>query len=316
MNEYIDVERLEFVITNKCSGKCKHCSAIFSANNESIDVQTAINIINELCKKYSLNSLMTFGGEPLLYADTVCKIHETAFKNNVKNRELITNGYFSKNIDVIDETARKLCESNISKVLLSVDAFHQETIPIEPVIHFANALVKYGFKGIKTHPAWLVNKDHGNSYNKRTREILNIFLEIGIEPSNGNIIFPAGNAIKYLREFFQKPDEDELFLPCGSLPYTEKIDEIKSISINPNGDVSICSFSIGNVYDKNILEIVEQYDPFSSIYTKMIVEGGVKKLFDYALEQGLKIDMEDCYSTCMLCKKIMDALKMSSEKSS
>ena len=39
---------------------------------------------------------MTFGGEPLLYPETVCKIHSAAKEMNIPKRELITNGYFSK----------------------------------------------------------------------------------------------------------------------------------------------------------------------------------------------------------------------------
>jgi MoaA/NifB/PqqE/SkfB family radical SAM enzyme len=309
MNKYIDVKRLEFVITNKCSGKCKHCSNEITEKDEAINIETAVNVINELGKTYSIDSIMTFGGEPLLFADTVCKIHETAYENNINRRDIITNGYFTKNIETIEKTAQKLCNSKITRMLLSVDAFHQESIPIEPVIHFAKSLKKYGFNGLNSHPAWLVNKDHDNQYNKKTKEILDIFLKIGIEPSNGNNIFPKGNAVKYLHEYFKKPKKEELFVPCGSLPYTGKLDKIETIGINPNGDIFECSLFMGNVYDKNIHEIIENYNPYNNIYGKMIMEGGVEKLYNFALKQGIKINMEDCYSSCMLCKKIIENLE-------
>ena len=75
----IDVKRIEFIVTNACSGKCKHCSAVVSDTaSGSVDVDTAAKVIRQLTGKYAVESMMTFGGEPLLYADTVCKIHSTA----------------------------------------------------------------------------------------------------------------------------------------------------------------------------------------------------------------------------------------------
>ena len=309
MNKYINVNRIEFVITNNCSGKCRHCSAVLSSKNEALNAEIAKNVIIDLCRNYSIDSIMTFGGEPLLYAETVCLIHKTAYENNIKDRALITNGYFSKNIDIINETAKKLYESNITNILLSVDAFHQESIPLDSVIQFGKALLKYGFNGLNTHPAWVVNKDNDNIYNRKTVELLNAFIEMGIEPSDGNNISPKGNAVEYLKEYFRKPKIEELFLPCGSMPYTGSLDEITTISVNPNGNIEECLFLLGNVYKENILKIIKKYNPYENVYSRMLIEGGVKKLYDFALKQGVKIDTEDCYSPCMLCKKIMDNIE-------
>jgi MoaA/NifB/PqqE/SkfB family radical SAM enzyme len=309
MNKYIEVNRLEFVITNQCSGSCKHCSNGKISNNISIDCETGENIVKDLTKAYPVSSIMTFGGEPLLYANTVCKIHEAARRNGIESRVIITNGYFSNEKKIISETAKKIFKSGVTTVLLSVDAFHQESIPIEPVEYFAKSLMEHGFKGLKTHPAWLVDEKHDNPYNKKTKEILDIFGEMGIEHSDGNNIFPAGNAVKYLHEYFPKPDRNKLFVPCGSLPYTDRLDDQKGISVDSNGDINICSFFIGNVYKKNILEIVDEYDPHNNKYTKMIVEGGVKKLYDYALNQEVVVNIDDCYSSCMVCRKIMEKIK-------
>ena len=314
MNKYIDVNRLEFVITNYCTGSCKHCSIGEFDNKESIKPDIAVKIINDLVKNYTIDSIMTFGGEPLLHSDTVCKIHETAYKNNIQNRDIITNGYFTKNHDTIDDVVKNICKSNVKRVLLSVDAFHQESIPIEPVIHFAKSIIDKGFKGLKTHPAWLVNKEHKNKFNEITKEILMTFEQFGIESSNGNNIIPAGNAAKYLSEYFHKPDIDSLFVPCGTLPYTGNINELDTIFVAPNGDVMNCYFSIGNVYKKNILDIIEEYDPYNDPHTKLIAEGGVKKLYDNLVKKGTKINIDDCYTSCMVCKKIMNIIKEQKNK--
>ena len=72
MNRYINLERIEFVITDNCSGKCKHCS-----NGERLDksgninADSAVHAVEQLTKRFEIESVMTFGGEPLLFADTV-----------------------------------------------------------------------------------------------------------------------------------------------------------------------------------------------------------------------------------------------------
>ena len=62
-------------------------------------------------------------------------------------------------------------------------------------------------------------------------------------------IFPSGNAIKYLGEYFNENIE-------YSSPYEENPRDIKAISFSPNGDVLN-----GNVYQKNIIDILNGYRP-------------------------------------------------------
>lgn len=189
---------------------------------------------------------MTFGGEPLLYPETVCKIHSAAKKMNIPNRELITNGYFSKDINRIKIVAHMLAGSGVNSVMLSVDAFHQETIPIEYVKEFAKAVLDERIP-IYTHPAWLVSSDDDNKYNFQTRKILKEFDALGIGQSSGNVIFPSGNALKYLGEYFEENVED-------NNPYIENPKDMKTVSFSANGNVLN-----GNIYENSILDIMNSY---------------------------------------------------------
>lgn len=248
MNKYLkNLNRIEFVVTNACSGRCKHCSQGSHISNEHIDADIAEHAIYDICKHYTIESLMTFGGEPLLYPETVCKIHSAARKMNIPKRELITNGYFSKDVNRIKEVAHMLAQSGVKDICLSVDAFHQETIPLEYVKEFASAVVKEEIS-IHTHPAWLVSVDNDNPYNLKTRELLNEFSEMGIEQSSGNVIFPSGNALKYLGEYFDKNIDYHN-------PYVEDARNIKTISFSANGDVLG-----GNIYGNSILDIINSYN--------------------------------------------------------
>ena len=249
MNKYLkNLNRIEFVVTMACTGKCKHCSQGEHKSSDSIDKTLASDAVRKIAQEYHIDSVMTFGGEPLLCADAVCDIHKTATEMNIAKRQLITNGYFSKNFDKIRLTADRLAESGINEILLSVDAFHQETIPLEYVKAFAEA-VKTTDIDIKVQPAWLVSKDDSNPYNEKTRELLAVFNEIGIETGEGNVIFPAGNAVKYLSDYLKPMAENEN-------PYWEDPADVHAICFSANGDI------LGsNIYKKDICEILASYKP-------------------------------------------------------
>ena len=191
---------------------------------------------------------MTFGGESLLYPEVVCKIHKTASEMGIPKRDLITNGFFTKDRNRIKEVVEALAENGVCTILLSVDAFHQETIPLEPVKYFAECVRKTDIY-IKLNPAWLVSEKDNHLYNVKTREIIKEFDYLEIPVGSGNVIFPSGNAIKYLGEYF---DENVEY----SSPYEENPKDIKAISFSPNGDVLN-----GNVYQKNIIDILNEYIP-------------------------------------------------------
>ena len=310
MNKYINLNRIEFGITNACSGRCKHCSIGENSGNDNVDAEIAVNVVEKLAGRYAIESVMTFGGEPLLFVDTVCKIHDTARDCGISKRQIITNGYFTKDECKIDEAAKNLCDSGINDVLLSFDVFHQEYIPLEPVLFFAESLMKYDVPSLRVHPVWVVNESTENVYNIETRRLLNVFKDKGIFESDGNNLFPSGNALKYLGEYFAPPENIDLTLPCGSLPYTERLDEVSCFCINPDGDVNLCSITIGNIYETNIIKIIDNYDPYKNPAWNAVLTGGVTELIKYSQSQNINVDISDCRSSCGVCRKIMSAINI------
>ncbi|MBR5438139.1 MAG: radical SAM protein [Clostridia bacterium] len=249
MNPYLkNLNRIEFVVTMACTGKCKHCSQGEHRSGDNIDKTVAADAVRKIAEEYKITSVMTFGGEPLLFPDTVCEIHKAATEMNIPKRQLITNGYFSKDEEKINLVAEKLGESGVNDILLSVDAFHQETIPLSYVKAFAEAVMRADVP-IRVQPAWLVSADADNPYNNRTKEILVEFKEMGIEENEGNVIFPAGNALKYLKEYLDPKKENEN-------PYWEDPRNIRAVCFSANGDILD-----SNVYKKDIKKMLSDYTP-------------------------------------------------------
>ena len=249
MNQYLkNLNKIEFVVTYACTGKCRHCSeGDHSSCGERIDPQIAADAVRKIASEYDIKTIMTFGGEPLLYPDAVYAIMTAAKELNISKRQVITNGYFSKNADKIRDVAERLAACGVNDLLLSVDAFHQETIPLDVVRHFAAEAKKCGIP-IRLQPAWLVSVTDDNPYNRKTREILDSFSDMGISVNEGNVIFPEGNALKYLAEYFT----DEL----PENPYVEDPRDVRCVSFSPNGDVLG-----GNVYRNDIMDILRSYIP-------------------------------------------------------
>ena len=115
MNEYLrDLHKIEFSVTMACTGKCRHCqNGDPVSKSEHLDTIAAEKAIREVCGVYDIKTVMTFGGEPLLYPETVCAIHKTATELGVRRRQVITNGYFSRDFKRIAEVARELAESGL-----------------------------------------------------------------------------------------------------------------------------------------------------------------------------------------------------------
>ena len=249
MNQYLkNLNKIEFVVTNACTGRCKHCSqGEHIACDERIDPQIACDAVRKIAVEYDVKTVMTFGGEPLLHPTAVYAVMSAAKDMNIPHRQVITNGYFSKDAGQIRAVSEQLAICGVNDLLLSVDAFHQETVPLDTVKLFATEVKERGIP-VRLSPAWLVSRDDDNPYNRKTREILDEFSEMNIPVGDGNIVFPEGNALKYLSEYFEasKPEN----------PYVEDPRDARCISFSANGDVLD-----SNVYQKYIMDIIMEYEP-------------------------------------------------------
>ena len=248
-NKYTaNLKKIEFVVTNACTGRCKHCSeGAHEACGERIDPNAAAEAVRRIASEYAIETVMAFGGEPLLYPEAVYAIIGAARELDISRRQVITNGYFSSDAKRIRSVAERLAECGVNDLLLSVDAFHQETIPLGTVRAFALEAKRCGIP-VRLQPAWLVSADDGNAYNLRTREILESLSDLCIPVGEGNVIFPEGNALIYLSDYFTDVAPEN--------PYAEDPTDLHCLSFSPNGDLLD-----GNIYRTDVMEIIENYTP-------------------------------------------------------
>jgi hypothetical protein len=277
MSEYLKVERIEFVVTNRCNSHCRHCLVDANKRNTKlavISIELATSVIKASASKYSPQSVMTFGGEPMLFPEVVYAIHQTARDCGITSREIITNAGWKHSGDNSRLIASKLAECGVTSIAISVDAFHQEYIPIEAVEQNVRALVEAGLS-VAWNPCWVISKEHNNRWNVRTKSILNELKPLNVPEWGGNIVQPAGNALQFLREFMP------VKIPspsggCEDVPYSSRLDRIECLSIEPDGNIPVCrEFSIGNAGTQNILDILENYNPHQIPVMEVILQGGM-----------------------------------------
>lgn len=304
MNPYLDLHRLEFSITYRCNAHCPHCQVeddLRRSTPAAIDPALGAQIVHRVARAYPLRSLMTFGGEPLLYPEAICAIHGAAQEEGIAHRSIITNASVPRPEAAFRALARRLVECGVNAVYISVDAFHQAGIPLDVVERNVRALVEAGIEELVWNPCWVVSREHDNPWNRRTREVLAELSHLPAREDEGNVVQPDGHARDTLAEYLPP----KVPLPtgsCGDMPYTGPLDEIGSIGIEPDGAISIChELAIGNAAQEDVLAILQRYDPHRTPETRALLEGGVRALADVARERGIELDPQGYYSVCDMC---------------
>ena len=90
-----NLNKIEFVVTYACTGRCKHCSeGDHSSCGERIDPKIAADAVRKIAAEYGIKTVMTFGGEPLLYPDAVYEIMTAAKESNIPKRQVIIRGQY------------------------------------------------------------------------------------------------------------------------------------------------------------------------------------------------------------------------------
>jgi hypothetical protein len=94
------------------------------------------------------------------------------------------------------------------------------------------------------------------------------------------------------------------------MPYTGTLDKIESITVEPDGRVGVCNeFFIGSAAQREVLEILENYDPYQVPEMSALLEGGVDRLAELLRAGGIQLDPGGYYSVCDMCASLRRAQK-------
>jgi MoaA/NifB/PqqE/SkfB family radical SAM enzyme len=252
--------------------------------------------------------VMTFGGEPLLYPETVFAIHDTATKCGIPGRTIITNTSIPAAEDEFRVIAHKLADSGVNSMYLSVDVFHQEYIPLAVVKQNTRLLIDAGIENLAWNVSWVVSPEADNPWDDQTRHILEELADLGLGKDNITIT-PDGAAVHNLIEYMP-PRQSIPSGTCGDKPFTGRLDEVTSITVEPDGNLTICDelMSIGNLNHDNAAAICQKYDPYLVPSLRIILEQGPSGLIDLNRQHGTEIPSKKYYSVCEMCYTLRKTL--------
>lgn len=297
------IKEIRFEITYACNSRCRHCVSARRNTGAYLEAKPAVEMLRELSKASRLSTVSIYGGEPMLYPDTVAAICSTARELGIPQRRLSTNGGLWEQISEMEKQVDMILSSGVTEVALSVDTFHMEFIPLIRQHTFAKLLISKGFQGLKLHPVWVVSQGNDNLFNLETKECLRIFRDIDVPIDEGTVIQPEAEAKKYLDRFYQKGLFDRKFR-CGDEIGTVRLDEPAVIGVRPDGDVTICCFTIGNLRQKGILEILDSCELDKNPMAAALQRDGILGLQEYMEGLGFKLELSDYYTACEFCHEM------------
>jgi len=267
-----------------------------------MDVEDANDYLVEAASVSRLESFMVFGGEPMLYPERVIAILTKAHQLGIPRIDMITNGMWGKDKNSAEKRARRLKTAGLTKVDVSVDAFHAQYIPVEYPRNAASALVKAGVKGVNWNVAVVESIESENEYDKKTKQILKELEPLGIETRFVKIL-PVGRAVQNLSEFFK---HEPLYGPCEGDPILgNSLTNPNCVTIEPNGSVDICwRLAIGNAREKALSQIISEYDWQKNPLIRILVEEGPLGLLKLSETHEFSFQEDHYINRCHLCMEI------------
>ena len=195
--------------------------------------------------------------------------------------------------------ADRLADSGVNSVYISVDAFHQEFVPLEIVERNTRLLLASGIPELRWNPCWVTSRQADNPWNQRTRQVLAALAHLPIPQDEGNVLMPLGRACQQLGGYLP-PRQPLPAGVCGDLPYTDRPDAVTSLSVEPDGDITACSV-LANMARPDLLEALQAYDPYADAALKAVLEDGMEGLLRQAHSRGVEPDPRGYYNICEMC---------------
>jgi hypothetical protein len=272
---------IHFLLTYMCNFECDHCFLYCGPNSQGTFTLAQIKkVFDEAVKIGSVEWIYFEGGEPFLYYPLMLEGMKLAKDRGFKIG-IVTNSYWATNEEDAELWLNPFIKVGIADFSVSDDPFHYEDS--------AKNLSKYA-----RNAAERLNLPTGSiSIEKPTVEIgLEKDQEKGLPVIGGGAMF-RGRAVDTLIEGLPTRKWDSL----TECPY-EDLEGLGRVHVDSYGNTQICQgLSIGNFWEKNLSDIIKDYNPHSHPIIGPLIQGGPTELV-----KKYNIEHENSYvDECHLC---------------
>ncbi len=340
----VNLEFLELITTFRCNSNCGHCLIQpKEVGSEILSSEFAAALITKLAESYELKAINTFGGEPILALETVLKSHRTAREHGIPNRIIQTNGNWTTpirpafpypitqetwnkqgksllnreiEIEVLDNRqkqdiqtiASQLADNGVTKVEISVDAFHAEFLSVSQALFAAQSLARK-IEEVAFVPRWVISEGAENFPNLLTTKILGQLKEYGIPIERGTTIQPRGNILDSFGEIIPKIEISGKET-CQDVPLGVDFQNIREICITPHQEVVFCNnFIVHQGNADEIADFLKNYTPKDFPEIEAILDRGIQGLLDFFPKEQQEEFKAKYYSICDVCFQLRRKLK-------
>jgi radical SAM protein with 4Fe4S-binding SPASM domain len=194
-------------VTKGCNLRCVHCRATATELTSPTDLPTAkaLDIIDQLAE-FANPILVLSGGEPL-YRTDIFQLASHASERGLRVA-LATNGTL-----VTREIARKIVDSGVKRVSISLDGANAETHDSFRGIPGAFDAAIYGFRNLKElGMAVQINMTIARHNAKQLPAVLDMVRRIGADALHTFLLVPVGCGVDIADEQMVPPEEYEKLL--------------------------------------------------------------------------------------------------------
>lgn len=287
------------VITNyNCTASCRHCMFASSPScKKDYMTREKAEEVATLLERAGTLSVHIGGGEPFMDFDGLCHTVNALRRHGIGIDYIETNGFWAKNEDAARRKLEVLKRIGVYTIMVSVDPFHIEYVPLELPLRLVGLLEEYGFDYFIWQQRFLKRLMQLDITKTHTKEELQSVLgeDYITETAREYGLGINGRALLFADKIYGKRDVYEVATneDCPSLtrPHHCHIDLYgKAI---PSRCTGICldaeDYLMGNITEEK----------YPVVYH--LIHGGTKELLEYAKGKGF-IPASDGYATkCALC---------------
>lgn len=295
------------IITNyNCNAKCSHCMFASSPDcrKEYITPEMSERVA-KLLADAGTGSVHIGGGEPFLNFEALCSLIEALNRHGVGIDYIETNAFWCRDEDFARCRLEKLKELGVSTIMVSVDPFHIEYVPLERPLKLCGLLDECGFeyfiwqqKFLKRLMVLDITKTHskdelcavlGDDY------VVETAMEYGLGIN--------GRALSFAEKMY----------PLRSFEYFATDEKCPSLT-----NAHHCHIDLyGNVVPSRCTGICAGAEDYLSLCTpkekypvlSRLIEGGTKSLYEYAKEMGFEPDKKGYATRCEFCFAMREYLE-------
>ena len=261
--------------------------------------------VEEACKwvdqAYALGGLMIVGfsgGEPFLYLEEMKAVSEYAQERYNLPSGASTNSFWADSKNRARSVLSSLYEVGLRELLVSVDDFHQEYVPLDYVKNSVEAAKELGI-----HTIIQCVKTKSSHDLKYYLEALGVNKGENIQASEIPCT-PLGSASTRI-------PQDE-FITYSKIP-SDYCSIFRALVVNPDGSVNLCCgpafnvkpLSAGNLHNENLEQIVERAE-WNPLYNALALGNGPNLIAETLQKNGYNSLLLEKYATsCHACHHIL-----------